>query len=150
MQGSETGPLGFHDVAVGQTWTSLSRTVLESDVLAFAHLTGDFNPLHVDPEFAKKTPFGQPIAHGLLGLSLVAGLGSQCPWMRTAAFLRIREWNFLKPIYFGDQVHVETEILAKEPQGRGRRGIVTWRRRLMNQAGEAVQEGITETLVEAK
>ena len=100
--------------------------------------------------FAKNTPFGKPIAHGLLGLSLAAGLASRAPWMKTAAFLRIREWNFLQPVHFGDTVHVETEILEKEARSRGRRGVIVWRRRLVNQAGYVVQEGITETLVEAR
>jgi acyl dehydratase len=150
MTAKSQEPLGFNDVEVGDVWESPARTVTEADVTLFAGLTGDFNPLHVDHEFAKNTPFGRPIAHGLLGLSLAAGLASRAPWMRTAAFLKIQEWSFLQPIHFGDTVHVQTEILAKEAKSRGRRGVVTWRRRLVNQAGVVVQEGITETLVDAK
>jgi acyl dehydratase len=140
-------PLTFDDVEVGDTWTSPARTITETDVVQFASLTGDFNPLHVDQEFARQTPFGKPIAHGLLGLSYVAGLGSHFPRMATLSFLRILEWNFIKPIHFGDTVHVETEILSKEPKARGRRGEITWKRSLVNQAGEVVQEGRTLTLV---
>jgi acyl dehydratase len=140
-------PLTFDDVAVGDTWTSPARTITETDVVQFACLTGDFNPLHVDREFARSTPFGQPIAHGLLGISYVAGLGSHSPRMATLSFLKILEWNFLQPIFFGDTVHVETEILAMEPKARGRRGEVTWKRSLVNQRGEIVQEGRTLTLV---
>ncbi len=140
-------PLTFDDVEVGDTWTSPARTITETDVVQFACLTGDLNPLHVDQEFARQTPFGKPIAHGLLGLSYVAGLGSHFPRMATLSFLRILEWNFIKPIHFGDTVHVETEILVKEPKARGRRGEITWKRSLVNQAGEVVQEGRTLTLV---
>jgi 3-hydroxybutyryl-CoA dehydratase len=140
-------PLTFDDVEVGDTWVSPARTVTEGDVVSFACLTGDFNPLHVDRAFAESTPFGQPIAHGLLGLSFVAGLGSHAPRMATLSFLRIVEWSFVKPILFGDTVHVETEILAKEPRANGRRGVITWQRKLVNQRGEVVQEGRTETLV---
>jgi acyl dehydratase len=147
---SKHEPLTFDDVEVGCTWDSPARTVTESDVVGFAGLTGDYNPLHVDHEFARGTPFGKPIAHGLLGLSFAAGLASHSPWMRTAAFTRICEWKFLKPIYIGDTVHVHTEVLSKEPKGRGRRGLIVWKRQVINQAGEVVQEGTTETLVECR
>src|SRR5262245_26724200 len=143
-------PLYYNDVVVGETWESPARTVTEADIVNFAGMTGDYNPLHVDHEFVKNTPFGRPIAHGLLGLSWVAGLGSFSPCMRTAAFVRICDWRFLKPIFVGDTVHVRTEILAKEIRGRGRRGLVTWKRQLVNQRGVVVQEGTTETLVEVR
>jgi acyl dehydratase len=106
------------------------------------------NPLHVDHEHARSTPFGKPIAHGLLGLSFVAGLGCYSPWMQTAAFVGITEWKFLKPLYVGDTVRVRTEVLSKSPKGR-RHGQIQWRRTLVNQAGEVVQEGTFETLVKA-
>jgi acyl dehydratase len=141
-------PLYFDDIAIGDSWESPARTVTEADVVNFAGITGDYNPLHVDHEFVKHTPFGRPIAHGLLGLSFSAGLGSHCPWVRTAAFVRICEWKFLKPIHIGDTIRVRTEVISKEVKGRGRRGSVMWKRQLVNQSGDVVQEGITETLVE--
>jgi acyl dehydratase len=136
----------FDDVEVGQQWTSQGRTVTESDVCQFASATGDFNPLHVDHDFASKGPYRKPIAHGLLGLSWVAGLGSTAPLMRTVAFTSVRSWEFLLPIYFGDTVHVETECLEK--LGRGRKaGQIRWKRKLINQKGQTVQQGQFETLV---
>lgn len=143
-------PLYYDDVEVGNTWESPARTVTETDIVNFAGMTGDYNPLHVDHEFAKNTLFRRPIAHGLLGLSWVAGLGSFSPFMRTAAFLRIVEWKFLKPIFIGDTVRVRTEVVSKVIRGRGRRGLVTWKRQLLNQEGVVVQEGLTETLVEVR
>jgi acyl dehydratase len=139
-------PLHFEDLAVGDRWTSLGRTVTETDIVNFAGMTGDYDPLHVDHEFARQTPFGKPIAHGLLGLSLVAGLASQCPSVRTIAFLKIENWEFLKPLYIGDTVHAETEVVGKNPNGR-RTGYVTWRRQLVNQSGDVVQVGVFQTLV---
>ena len=139
-------PLFFEDLSVGDSWTSRGRTVTESDVVGFAGMTGDYDPLHVDHEYARQTPFGRPIAHGLLGLSLVAGLASQCPAVRTTAFLTIDHWEFRRPIYIGDTVRAVTEVIAKRPRGR-RSGEITWRRRLVNQAGETVQEGQFVTLV---
>lgn len=138
--------LYFEDIEIGNHWRSPRRTIEASDVSEFAALTGDDNPLHLDQEFASRTPFGKPIAHGLLGMSLVAGLGSHSPLMHTAAFLRILDWRFLKPLYIGDSVHVETLVLDKQPTGR-RRGMVTWKRQLVNQHNEVVQEGTAETLV---
>lgn len=138
--------LYFDDLQVGHRWRSPARTVTETDVVNFAGLTGDFDPLHVDHEFAAQTPFKKPIAHGLLGLSLLAGLSSTSPRVRTVALVAVREWKFQKPVYFGDTLHVLTEVVEKRPNGR-RSGHVTWRRQLINQRGEIVQDGILETLV---
>src|ERR687890_252449 len=60
--------LAFGDLTVDDEWESPARTVTESDVVAFAGLSGDFNPLHVDHEAARAGHFGKPVAHGLLGL----------------------------------------------------------------------------------
>lgn len=140
-------PRWFDQVAIGDTWRSQGRTITEGDVVNFACLTGDFNPLHVDHKFCRGTPFGRPIAHGLLGLSLVAGLGSNSPAMHTAAFMRVVEWKFLHPIFFGDTVYVQTEVIDKQPGGR-KHGLVVWRRQLINdENGIVVQQGVFETLV---
>src|SRR5687767_3304007 len=136
-------PLYFDEVDVGDTWSSPGRTITETDVVNFAGMTGDYNPLHVDHEFARATPFGRPIAHGLLGMAFAAGLGSCSPAMQTCAFVRIVDWKFLKPIFIGDTIHVETEIAAMEPHGR-KRGLITWRRRIVNQHGVVLQEGTAE------
>ena len=140
-------PRWFDQVEVGDTWRSHSRTVTETDVVNFAALTGDFNPLHVDHKYCRGTPFGRPIAHGLLGLSLVAGLGSNSPSMHTTAFMRVVEWRFLHPIYFGDTVHVVTEVIDKQSGGK-KHGLVVWRRQLINDENSIiVQQGTFETLV---
>ncbi len=141
------GPLHFDQIGIGDSWASPTRTITESDVGLFAGLTGDFDRLHVDHHFAAETPFRQPIAHGLLGLSMLAGLSSRCPWMATAAFVGMSDWQFLKPIFFGDTVHVVTQVAEKNAKGR-RRGQVIWERKLINQHGDVVQQGFLETLVD--
>jgi acyl dehydratase len=141
--------LHFEDLKVGDRWESYRRTVTETDIVNFASLTGDFDPLHVDHHYAATTAFGKPIAHGLLGLSFLAGMGVHFPSVRTLAFVEIKQWKFLLPIFVGDTVYAANEISAIEPKGR-RGGKVTWKRQLINQAGEVVQEGILETLVAKK
>ena len=142
--------LYFDDVEVGQEWESGGRTVTEADIVNFAGLSGDFNPIHVDHVFARSTPFRRPIAHGLLGLAIASGLGLHFPPMRTLALLCIREWQFKEPIFVGDTVHLRCSVLEKIPRANGRRGMISWRRQLINQAGKVVQEGISQTLVEGR
>jgi 3-hydroxybutyryl-CoA dehydratase len=138
--------LYLEDLEVGRTWKSLSRTLTETDIVGFAGMTGDYDPLHVDREFAAETPYGKPIAHGLLGLSLMAGLSSTCPRVRTMALVRVDQWMFHRPIFIGDTVHVLTEVESITPRGR-RSGEVIWFRKLINQRGECVQSGRISTLV---
>jgi len=142
--------LYFDDVAVGQEWESLARTLTESDIVNFAGLSGDFNPIHVDHEFAKTTLFRRPVAHGLLVLSMSSGLGLYMPAMRTLAFLGIRDWQFKGPVFVGDTIRLRSKVLEKEVRSRGRRGVITWQRQIINQEGKVVQEGITQTLVEGR
>jgi acyl dehydratase len=142
--------IGFDDLTVGEEWESPCRTVTEADVVAFAGVSGDFNPIHTDHEQARNSPFGRPIAHGLLGLAIASGLTSFAPLVDTMAFLAILDWKFLHPIAFGDTLHVISRVVALEPRSRGRRGIVTWHRRLVNQHGKTLQEGTTQTLVRSR
>jgi 3-hydroxybutyryl-CoA dehydratase len=142
--------LYFDDVEVGQQWQSLGRTITEADIVHFAGLSGDFNPMHIDHEFAKTTPFRRPIAHGLLVFSIASGLGLHAPPMRTLAIVAIKDWQFKGPIFAGDTIHVRSTVVAKEARSRGRRGEITWRREILNQENKLIQEGITMTLVHGR
>jgi 3-hydroxybutyryl-CoA dehydratase len=142
--------LFFDDVEIDQEWESLGRTVTQADIVNFAGLSGDYNPIHVDHEFAKTTLFRQPIAHGLLVFSISSGLSLASPPMRTVALLEVREWHFRAPVFIGDTIRVKTKVLAKEVRARGRRGVITWLRQLLNQDGKVVQEGVSLTMVEGR
>ncbi len=142
--------LSFDDLVIGDEWESPGRTVTETDVVLFAGLSGDYNPLHTNHENAKSGPFGRPVAHGILGLAIATGLTSHAPRVDTMALLAILEWRFLLPIAVGDTLSVVSRIEALHPQARGRRGIVTWHRRIVNQNAQVVQEGRSQTLVRGK
>jgi 3-hydroxybutyryl-CoA dehydratase len=142
--------LYFDDVEVSQEWESAGRTITEADVVNFAGISGDFNPIHMDHEYAKTTPFRRPIAHGLLIFAVASGLGVSCPPMRTIAFLQVREWNFREPLFIGDTVKVKSRVLEKNLRGRGRRGEIVWYRGVFNQEGKILQEGVLVTLVEGR
>ena len=142
--------LSFDELLVGDEWESPRRTVTQADVVAFAGLSGDFNPIHMDHSSAERSAFGQPVAHGLLGLAIASGLMSQAPRLDTLAFLAILEWRFHHPIFFGDTIHGISRIEALEPTGKGRRGLVTWYKGVLNQNGKLVQEGRTQTMVRAR
>ena len=138
--------LFFEDLQVGDEWTTPARTITEADVVNFAGLSGDFNALHMNEEFAKGTIFGRRIAHGLLGLSISSGLVIQTIRTAIMAFLGI-EWRFLKPIFFSDTIHVVVRVEEKRTTKKPGRGIVTWGRKIVNQHGEVVQEGVSKTMV---
>lgn len=142
--------LFFDDVEVGQEWVSQGRTVTEADIVNFAGLSGDYNPIHMDHEFAKSTPYRRPIAHGVLVWAIGSGLGLYAPAMRTLAFLGIREWHFRGPVFIGDTIRLRSKVVDKEVRARGRRAVVTWERQIINQENKVVQEGITMTLVEGR
>ena len=142
--------LYFDDVAVDQEWESPGRTITQADIVNFAGLSGDYNPIHMDHEFARGSPFRRPIAHGLLVWSISSGLGLYSPPMRTLALMTVREWSFKWPVFIGDTIRVRSKVLVKEPRSRGRRGVITWGRQVLNQGGKVVQEGVTLTMVEGR
>lgn len=99
----------FEDLAVGQEFRTPWRTVDDRDVLGFAALTGDHHPQHVDAAWAARSPFGQRIAHGLLVVSLAAGLVPFDP-RRVVALRRLGDVVFKRPVALGEQVRVEGAV----------------------------------------
>jgi acyl dehydratase len=142
--------LYFDDLEVGQEWTSGGRTITEADIVNFAGFSGDFNPIHIDHEFAKTTAFRRPIAHGFAVFSIASGLGVMTPPVRTLAMLKVKVWNFLLPVFAGDTIKCTSRVVEKTLRGRGRRGEVVWYRGITNQDGKIVQEGEIVLLIEAR
>lgn len=144
---TQTEPLYLEDLTVGDRWVSDSREITADCVADFAELTGDRDPLHTDN--GASSPFGKPVAHGLLGLSVLAGLSTEHPRAATLALVGISDWQFEAPIFFGDLVQVSTEVEEIQQHGR-RAGRVTWIRQLLNQDGRVVQRGRFVSLVATK
>ncbi|MCW5874068.1 MAG: hypothetical protein KIS88_05420 [Anaerolineales bacterium] len=138
----------FEDFEVGHKLATAARTVTETDIVMFAGLTGDFNQIHVDAEYSKTTPFGARVAHGLLGLSFASGLIVQTGIMEGTimAFREINEWKFIKPIFIGDTIHVETEVLSTKALPRIGGGSVNLQLELKNQNDETLMKGIWTAL----
>ncbi|HXG02105.1 MAG TPA: MaoC/PaaZ C-terminal domain-containing protein, partial [Candidatus Binatia bacterium] len=133
----------FEDIEVGEEYESPGRTVTETDIVLFAGLSGDYNVLHTDAEFMKKSIFGERIAHGLLGLAIQSGLFYRAgPAYATLAFLGLR-WKFKAPIKIGDTIRVRARVTAKRETSKPDRGIVVVERQVLNQRDEVVQEGET-------
>jgi acyl dehydratase len=142
-------PLLFDDLEVGQAWTSGARTITEADVVAFAGVSGDFNPIHTDTEHAQRGTFGERVAHGALVLAVATGLRQQQGIFRGSlkAWLGMRDWRFKAPVRFGDTLHVRTEIITMRETKDPSAGLVEQAVSVCNQRGEEVAGGVFVTLM---
>ena len=133
----------FEDFEPGQVFTSQGRTILESDVMSFAAWSWDTNPVHTDAIASGTGRYGQPIAHGLLGISVAMGLVSRIGIFATCsiALLGVDDWRFREPILVGDTVRCRVEITAARRTGAGGAGILQRHLTLFNQRDDVVQEG---------
>lgn len=127
---------------VGYSFESAGRTITETDIVNFACLSGDFNRLHVDAEYAGATRFGQRIAHGLLVLSVLSGLTTQTLAYRNLEplVLALIDLNcrFPKPTFIGDTVRARVTVIERAPDAKPGRVRLVFRREAVNQRGETV------------
>jgi 3-hydroxybutyryl-CoA dehydratase len=139
----------FDQFVSGQKITTAGRTITETDIVTFAGLSGDYNQIHVDAEYSKQSPFGQRVAHGILGLAVASGLAVQTGVMEgtVVAFREINDWKFIKPIFIGDTIHVEMEVLETKELRRIGAGSVVIAMSVINQNGEIVMKGTWNTLI---
>ena len=139
----------FEDLTLGRQFVTQSRTVTESDVVAFAGLSGDFNALHVDETFAAAGPFGRRVAHGLLVLSMATGLRQQSGVFQgvVRAFAEVRSWVFRRPDFIGDTITAVTTIVSARLTSKPGQGIVEQRVDVVNQHGDIVQTGVFVTMI---
>jgi 3-hydroxybutyryl-CoA dehydratase len=127
----------FDDFEIGdKLGPTRARTVTETDIVNFASLTGDWFQLHTDVEFAKKSMFGERIAHGMLVLSIASALAPPYD-LAFLAFYGIDRVRFITPVKIGDTIHVEAEVIDKKER-EGNTGTVTLRAYVKNQRDENV------------
>lgn len=136
----------FMETQVGDKWSSRGRTITESDIVMFASLSGDWYPLHVDKEYAAKTVFKQRIAHGMLSLSAATGLLDLSPG-KVVAFYGMDKVRFIAPVFIGDTIHLEMEVVEKEEKGQDK-GLVTAKMLIKNQRDETVLAAFLKMLLE--
>jgi acyl dehydratase len=142
----------FEEFEVGQRITSPGRTITEADVVTFAGLSGDSNAIHTDAEFAKGTAFGQRVAHGLLGVSIVSGLAMRTGIMEgtVIAFREIKDWKFSLPVFIGDTIHVILEVKEKKAMPRLGGGSILLSLDVHNQDDQTVMKGIWTVLIRSQ
>lgn len=125
----------YDELVLGEE-AAFSKTITETDVVLFAGLSGDFNPIHMDEEYARQTPFKRRIAHGALPQSLIAPvLGMKLPGPGTIV-VEIR-CRFKAPTYFGDTITAKATVAEKIPEKKRVRMALTW----TNQQGETIADG---------
>jgi len=144
--------LYWEDWEIGAEFESPGRTVTETDIVMFAGLSGDYNPLHTNEEFCKQTSFGGRIAHGPLVYAIAAGLLFQLHLYDDTliAFLGFEDLRFTKPVRAGDTIHARIKVLEKRETSRPERGIMKRQLHVLNQRGEVVQEAVQAFLLQRK
>ena len=132
----------FEDFSQGMTFLTTGRTITETDLVNFAGLSGDFNPIHTNAVYAATTPFEQRIAHGLLGLSIAAGLTTGLGFMgeKVEAFMGL-DWKFKAPIFIGDTIHSELKVTKVRAMRKLGGGLVFLAVKVIKQDGSTVQSG---------
>jgi acyl dehydratase len=144
MQYREDGPIGlyFEDFQPGQKMVTRGRTITEADIVQFASLTGDYNPMHTDMEYMKRSAFGQRVAHGMLTLSYAVGQAYQLGFMeRTVVAFRGLEMKFSLPVFIGDTLHTELTVKDLKAMPRLGSGTMVLDIKILNQDGKVVQSG---------
>lgn len=154
MTSTDAPRLFFEDLSEGQEFYSAGRTVTEADIVAFAGLSGDYNQLHVDREFAAATTHGERIAHGLLVLSIVSGLSTRVSLMvglaeQIVGLLNL-ECRFKRATKIGDTIKVRLRITSLRLTSKGDTGVLTLSRDAIDQHGNVVMESIWTLLIRAR
>ena len=143
--------LYFEDFAVGTRLRTAGRTITEADIVTFAGLSGDFNQIHTNAVYAAGDTFGKRVAHGLLVQSIATGLAVQSGVIEgTVLAFRELDCKFSLPVYIGDTVHVEIDIIELKAFPRLSGGNVTMKYAVVNQDGASTQRGNWVMLVKSR
>jgi|WetSurSiteA1Bulk_404760.scaffolds.fasta_scaffold08486_2 acyl dehydratase len=141
----------FEDWEIGTAYESASRTITETDIVLFAGLSGDYNPLHTDEEFAKKSVFGTRIPHGLLVLSISSGQINQSKMFEgtVEVMLALKEFRLTKPVMPGDTIRTRFQAIEKKVTSQGK-GVVTLKMDILNQKDEVCSERVSVLMIKRR
>ena len=141
--------LYWEEWKIGAEFVTSARTITETDIINFAGISGDYNPLHIDEEFCRNTQFGTRIAHGPLVYSIATGLIFQLHLYDDTliAFLGFDSLKFTKPVKIGDTIHARVEVIERRETSKSDRGIMKRLLQVLNQNNELVQEGVQAFLL---
>jgi acyl dehydratase len=138
----------YRDLAVGAIERTRGRTITETDLVSFCALTGDWYFLHSNAELAAQSAFGQRIAHGLLVYSYSAGLGIPPDARTLVANYGSDRLRFTKPVFIGDTISLEIEVLAKTDKAAdGSSGVVDLRWDIFKQGEVQVCASVLKVLM---
>jgi acyl dehydratase len=137
----------YEDAKVGDECITPSVKVTAEMINAYADLSGDHTPIHVDEEYARKSDFGTRVAHGLLGLSLADGLKTQADYRFLPGKSLGWTWDFVAPIKINDTVHVKFRVGSMRTTSKPGWGILVLPSELINQRGEVVQRGEHKVMI---
>ncbi len=140
--------LTYEEFEMGAIYETQARTITEADVVTFAGLSGDFNPIHTDAEAAKNSPFGERIAHGMLTVAIATGMANQTGLMEgTTIALMEQNIKYKAAVKFGDTIKLQMEVIEKRETSKPDRGIVKLASRVFNQRDELVVDMIWTQLM---
>jgi acyl dehydratase len=138
----------FEDFEIGEELVTPARTITSTDIVNFACISGDFNEVHVNYEYCKTTPFGQPVAHGPLVYAIMGGLqyASGINDGTLIALLGIDKWRLLNPVMHGDTIRMYSKVIEKNESSKPDRGVIVFERKCIKHDGTVAQE-MTATIL---
>ncbi len=142
---SDLEPVKYDDYEIGDS-ASFTKKITEDDVMKFAEVSGDYNPLHTDPEFAKTQMFGEQVAHGVISVGLIsASLGMEL--FGPGILYGEQSVRFVKPVYFGDTITAKATVKEKFTKKDGKLKFIRCTTEVFNQKDELVTDGEAVVLV---
>ena len=141
--------LYYEQFELGKRIGTPGRTVTEADIVNFAGLSGDFNSIHTDAAYSAGSFYENRVAHGLLVLSIASGLAVRTGVMEgtVLAWREISDWRFSQPVFIGDTVQAQLEVIETKPMPRLNAGMVGLQVQVNNQDGKTVMKGRWNLLV---
>jgi acyl dehydratase len=141
--------LYYEDLHVGMQFETAGRTITEADVVIYSGLSGDYNALHTDAEYARTTPFGERIAHGPLVFVIAMGLLNRLGVTdgTSLGLLAVENLLFKGPVKFGDTVRGRVAVSGMRLTSKPERGVITRSVTIVNQRDEPVLEASVVTLL---